>query len=87
MKAVGSHIQLSRYGYTMNLSYCILAEAVIKEMEAVGSHIQVWLHSYFILAEAVKKEMEAVGSHIQVSCRRTFPTASWQRLSRRRWRV
>jgi hypothetical protein len=25
----------------MNLSYCILAEAVKKEIEALGSHIQV----------------------------------------------
>jgi hypothetical protein len=31
--------------------------------------------------------MEAVGSHIQVSYRLTFLTASWQRLSRRRWRL
>ncbi len=28
--------------------------------------------------------MEAVGSHIQVRYRRTIPTASWQRLSRKR---
>jgi hypothetical protein len=27
--------------FEMNLPYCILAEAVKKEMEAVGSHIQV----------------------------------------------
>ncbi len=53
----------------MNIPHCILAEAVKKEMEDVGSHVQDTLKkklSYCILAEAVKKDIEAVGSYIQV---------------------
>jgi hypothetical protein len=43
--------------FEMNLPYCIIAQAVKREMEAIGSHIQVGRGCRILL-----REMEAVES-------------------------